>query len=223
MNELNKLIRKKFRQKPSEIIDEEVFYSSEFEEETIPTTRLLDTSHLEKEITRILLLYGNRQFTINDDESESSIDIYVASFIINDLKADDIKITTKTYCKIFDLYDLFISRNEIPKENYFIAHEDKKISTTATDLLLSPYYLSPNWELKQKILTTLEEDDLHKTVSHLVLRLKDKILYIKFDEIENTLKQDIDDKLRTKLQEEYMEFKKISMKINNILGSVITR
>ena len=65
MNELNKLLRKKFRQKDKEVIPEELHDVYEFPSEQKLAINILDTSVLEKELIRILLNYGQEKLKVN--------------------------------------------------------------------------------------------------------------------------------------------------------------
>ncbi|MCD4789524.1 MAG: DNA primase [Bacteroidales bacterium] len=221
MNELNKLIRKKFREKDKQVISGELHDVYEFPAEQKLSINILDTSVLEKKLIKILLNYGRQKLkldqTVSDDQEEVIVE-NVAKFIINDLKSDGIEFSTKTYNLILQDYDSFLEKDEVPTDNYFVSHKNSSISSTATDLLLSKYYLSENWEIREKIFTKKEDDNLYETIYRLLIRFKDKKLDQKFFEIETKLKEKTDNSERIELQKEYIEYKKISMGINEILG-----
>ncbi|MBC8485697.1 MAG: DNA primase [Bacteroidetes bacterium] len=226
MNELNKLLRKKFREKDKQVIPVELHDVYEFPSEQKLSINILDTYVLEKDLTRILLNYGRQKLklnqTISDDQKEVIVE-NVAKFIINDLKSDGIEFSTKTYNLILQDYDSFLEKDEVLTDNYFVSHKNSSISSTATDLLLSKYYLSENWEIRERIFTKKEDDNLYDTIYRLLIRFKDKKLDQKFFEIETKLREEFDDNKRIELQKEYIEYKKISMEINRQLGRVITR
>ena len=220
MYELNKNLRKKFRQSNLQNLPEQILEAPEFPAEKQIEVNHNDTEYLENNIIRLLLNYGNQDLSYKIEGENNRLDdasINAAKYIIDSLQMDDINFKNGFYQKIFNEYVKYIEKDEIPNEGIFISHSSKKVSEIATSLLLSKYYLSENWEIREKIYTKLEQDDLYDTFYKDILRFKDKKIYEIFEEIVNKLKEVEDEDERMKLQKEHILYKKKSMEINLIL------
>ncbi len=177
MNELNKNLRKKFRQTNLPSLPEEILEATEYRAEKQIEVDYNDTEYQEKDVVRLLLNYGHSEIEFDEEDENKriiKIPVNVAHFIINDLTADDLKFSNSTYQKIFDEYAEFISEDQLPDEKYFINHSSRKLSSTAIDLLTSPYELSDKWEIVARIEVLTESKKLKNAVVHSVLSFKAK-------------------------------------------------
>ena len=120
---------------------------------------------LEKELIRLLLNYGNQEFTIKNERTT------VAEMIINDLTADKIK---------FSIPELNILYERIRKEikekgeidTYYFINTNLDISDMAIDLISNQHSISENWEEKHNIFTIRENERMKKTTEKAILSLK---------------------------------------------------
>ena len=120
---------------------------------------------LEKELIRLLLNYGNQEFTIKNERTT------VAEMIINDLTADKIK---------FSIPELNILYERIRKEikekgeidTYYFINTNLDISDMAIDLISNQHSISENWEEKHNIFTIRENARMKKTTEKAILSLK---------------------------------------------------
>lgn len=155
MNELNKILRKKYSDK---------YYSSnvsianaEFE---IPAKiELIEEDNLdllEQNVIRLLLNYGQFEIKLEKKEEETetgrrkrkvenTITLNLALFVISDFMRDGIEFSNPVYQKAFDEYKTNMQNDIIPDEKFFINHADPEISQLAVDALSSNYILSINW------------------------------------------------------------------------------
>lgn len=90
----------------------------------------------EREIARILLEYGNRQWNENSVFAE----------LIFDEMPDETLIDNKDILHLINTYKNYqIHQPESLQTNYFVNHPDLKLSTLAVSLLNSPYEESEHW------------------------------------------------------------------------------
>ena len=80
--------------------------------------------------------------------------------IIDDLKNDDLLFKDETHKIIFDIFDKALDEGILPKQQFFVSHENINIAELAANLLSSPYKLD-NWD-KKEIKVKTEEDVLSK-------------------------------------------------------------
>ena len=212
MNELNKLLRAKFKKSlgvEGEVIPDEPVVTTpqeQPEEETLPAGY-----YQERELVKLLLLYGREQLQ----------DISVAQMIVDDLINDEIVFTDPINKKIFDLYDQALNTNEIPDDQFFISNEDEQVSQLAIDLLSSPHKLD-QWE-KYGIFVKREENNLTNTVQSAILRYKDQIIDARRKEVEKALKEEQDPDNQLILLKKKKHWDDLRVQINKLLGIVIAK
>ncbi len=215
MNELNKLLRKKYRKK-IQASEQEVQEVATKQEETIREFDKLDMSFQEQEIIRLMLLYGDRSFTETDTETEEQFSVNIARYVVDDLIAEEITFSDKTLGKIFDLYKEALEQEEVPRISYFTNHPDEEVAARAIELISTPYELSNNWE-KNKIFVKTEEDQLKFLTNTTILALKEKYITRQMKEIEEQLKQTTDDEEILMLLNAFRQLKEVHKEINKVL------
>lgn len=225
MNELNKLLRAKIRKNNGTQQNQEVVIE---EAKVEPQNTIVDTVPIgfyqEQELVKLLLMYGDTEVDIDGVDENNEPIIYkvsVASLIVDDLKNDDLLFKDETHKIIFDIFDKALDDGILPKEQYFVSHENIKISELAANLLSSPYKLD-NWE-KKEIKVKREEDVLSKVVLTSILRFKDMVIDEKRDELTRQIKEtnNIDDQLILLVQKKKLD--DLRMRINQELGIVIAK
>ncbi len=229
MNELNKLLRKKFSRNVPEVPEEPVTESAESTAEKQIEVDFKDSSYQERDVIRLLLNYGHDEigFEQQDEEGQMvTVPWKVAHFIVHDLSSDEIRFSDDTLQRIFDEFQGFIDREELPDEQYFINHSSRKVASAAIDLLTSPYQLSEKWESVARIEVTTEAQKLRAAVENSVLSFKAKKIEILIAENQQEIRdaeseeryEDLPDLINRQ-----KELKAISKEINSRLGRVITR
>jgi DNA primase len=153
VNEMNKILRKKFSKKLQEE-GQQPYLEPEDTATAAPQIEFdLDSSESqEKEIIRLLLQFGSESITLkqkNGDEPEEETQLKVADLIIQDLLRDEIPFETPVCRQIFDEMAELQQKGVIPDKDYFLHHPDPILATLAIDLIILPYELSHHWEKNQ--------------------------------------------------------------------------
>ena len=127
----------------------------------------------------------------------------------------------ETHRIIFEIYDKALDDGILPKQQFFVSHENAKIAELAANLLSSPYKLD-NWE-KKEIKVKTEEDVLSKLVITSVLRFKDMVLDEKRNELTKQIMEteNIDDQIILMVKKKRLD--DLRIKINHELGIVIAK
>ena len=225
MNELNKQLRAKIRknnpqQGQQEVIVEEV----KTEPQNLNVNAVPTGFYQEQELVKLLLMYGDTEIDIDGIDENNNPIIYkvsVASLIVDDLKNDDLLFKDETHRIIFDIFDRALDEGPLPKEQYFVSHENSKISELAATLLSSPYKLD-DWNRKE-IKVKTEEDVLSKLVVTSVLRFKDMVLDEKRNELTRQIMetQNVEDQFALLVKKKKLD--DLRIKINQELGIVIAK
>lgn len=223
MNELNKLLRNKYRKKD--------YSQPEPEVDTLPVAKQQKTFELnpfdiqyhESQLVRLMLLYGGRNMMVKEfvldetnTEVESERETTVAGYILENLRNDGIKFENEIYNQILDEFENGLNNGMIPDESHFVNATDEEVAATAIGLIATPYELSDNWK-KNKIYVNREEDDLFKTVITTLLPLRTKLISKRLKEITEAVKTATDDAQIFLLQQEFFELKKVSNEIDKEL------
>jgi DNA primase len=234
MNELNKLLREKYRKELRKTVSQQ---EPEPEVDVLrqPAGRQnqidpLDISEHEKQIMRLLLLFGNRKIQPPDVETEKIIDEfgkevvvvqeeYVAKYVLTNLENDGIVFENELYNQMADEIKKMLKTGKVPDEQYFTRHADDKIAGEAVSLIATPYELSNNWK-KNKIYVKSEEDDLSKTVISTLNQFRIKVISRYLREITEKMKTTSDDAEIFILQQQFFELKKVAKEIDNELHRI---
>ena len=215
VNELNKLLRNKYRKKirasENEVPNEQVV-----RQDTVKEFDKLDTGFQEQEIIRLLLTYGDKFYTEEDKETKEIVQQNVAQYVVNDLTTEGITFTNETLSKIFEEYQHALGQDEVLQTSYFVNHADADVAALAIELISTPYELSVNWE-KNKIYVKTEEDVLKTLTKTTILALKGKYISRQLKEIETLLKEDMDADEQELLLSSYKQLKEVHKKINQSL------
>lgn len=170
----------------------------------------------EREIIRLLLLYGN--MVVNWDDIT---DTYIAPYIISNLS--DVTFNDPLCVEILSEYAKRIENGELPEFHEFVQHENPGIAELAINLSTSPYNLSENWFAKRKIWVNTELDKLKAAVYggiyHLKKRKVDEMLRSLLDEIQ----KEPDESNQAILMQQYLRVKEAEREISRYLGSVIAK
>ncbi len=226
MNELNKILRKRvskrIRDNQQEIIQETTEHTTEKQVEIDPN----DHEYQEKDIIRLLLLYGQHEIDVeekDEDENTIEVNIKVAEFIVNDLKKDEISFQNPLYQLIFDEYVSNIEQNNIPDQKYFSLHENRDISKTCIDLISTPYELSEKWKKTHHIITNTEDKKIKLAVTTSLLSFKSKKVDQILLDLLKKIKYSDEETEEIELIQEIQKYKVASREINSRLGRIVTR
>jgi DNA primase len=216
MNELNKLLRQKFRNQtniPADVVQIEPVKDTRLNQVDIDP---LDLSYIESDLIRLLLLFGDMHVQDKTDEG-NDISISISDFIISDLDNDNLGFENKQYKKIIDEIRKAKEDEVALSPNYFTNHNDPHISSVAIELISTPYELSDNWE-RNKIFVKKEDDNLFNLALSILMAFKSRHISKKLNDISQQLKSTTDEAEIYLLQQEYFELKKLTNLIDNELN-----
>jgi len=226
MNELNKLLREKYRKKLRQQPSVEVVPEEEIKKRVSDQMKIdpLDISEHERQVIRLLLLYGREKVKIRDiiedelgNEVEEEHEEPVAQFILRNLDDDGIRFEKDIYNRFIDEIKNFMEGGAIPDEHFFVNHPDEKLASEAITIMATPYELSDNWK-KNKIYVKKEDDDLLKTVITTLNPLRTKLISRHLKEITEKMKTTSNEAEIFVLQQQYYELKKVANEIDNELN-----
>ncbi len=185
---------------------------------------------LEREIIRILLLYGNEEVNfINWIEVKNKFGKYVlekekylnsvSNEIFLNLQDDEIEFTNDLFRQTYSELIHQLNQDEKINIDKLISHENPNISSLVTDILMEEekYSLS-NWQRKE-IFVTETIKVIPKLVNDVILNLRRILIEKKISEIMNEIKENKDSD-NTNLEEvvNYTELKKkLFDKLNRVV------
>ncbi|MCX6304267.1 MAG: DNA primase [Bacteroidetes bacterium] len=225
MNELNKILRAKLKKNSPE---------PDMEVETVPADQPASAPQLdfdndsaeyqEKEIIRLLLLYGHEVIHIKlNPADEEEVPVGVADYVVHDITHDEMTFENLLYKTIYDEYVQGVESDAIPDRTRFISHSNQEVSSLAVNLVFTPYELSENW-FKNNIMITTEETRLQMHVMLALHAFKAR----KLDKMITVVRKKLNDATTPEeqgtLMKAFQELKKQSIQINREgLGRIITR
>jgi DNA primase len=183
-----------------------------------------DTEAQEKEIIRLLLNYGNKEFKIKaPDGVKKEITTTVGEFIVNEVTNDDLEMSNPIFRQIFEEYQHHVIENKTMEGKYFINHEDKGIRNISADLLSISYDLSKIWRKHENYVET-EEMKLKEILPETLIAFKNKRIILAIKEVQNRIKiaqeQNKLDKIE-ELQERFMILSNLKKQLSKDLGDRI--
>jgi len=180
----------------------------------------------EKEIIRLLLLYGDKTvFRILDEDKKNYTDVLAVNYIYEEVK-DEIKFQTPEYKIIFDEIKEAFEKGDILDGTYFIHHQNQIVAKIVSNLMAEQHHLSEKLWTKGDGFIRYEKDDLLKVIDNAINGYKYEMVMEILKNIGEKIKQispsdsDAEEKLTELLNEHiaYTEFKK---EISKILGDRI--
>jgi DNA primase len=196
LNELNKLLRKKFSQKSgattteSDAIDD--LFAPEPAEQQQEAFDALGTDEIEREIIRQLLLYGDDEIETNYPDPATGEPVKnkvkAANFIINDITADELDFSNAQYQQIFNTCLTELKNNPDIDYRKLTNHPDNAVSGPVIDLIATKYTFSPNWE-KRKIRLLQEHEVLDFLIPNSILSFKSKRVRQIMKDLEEKIKE----------------------------------
>jgi DNA primase len=152
-------------------------------------SKLQLTYYSEKEIIRLLLKFGAKEFERISDKISGTEEIHtVADYIVNEITSDDLSFDNNVCQKIFAEFCFNVEHGLVPGEKQFVKHEDPDISRLSADLLADSHELSKIWRNKQTYVET-EDMKLKEIVSDAILKFKSDKIKTKRKEIMDLLEE----------------------------------
>ena len=233
MNELNKLLRAKYRKQLGMDPSQDPSYSSSPSYSSYQSSQSqqppLEEStpigfYQEQELVKLLLTHGSETLEFDGQDEDGNNVTYnttIASLIIDDLKNDGLLFRDPTHKKIFEAFDQGLDTNNIPKAQDFTSSEDDDVARLAADLLSTQYRLD-DWR-RHRIVVKTENDVLKKTVLMSILRFKDMVIEDRRTTLVKELQSCTDPDEQLLLLKKKKHLDDIRNRINRDLGIVITK
>ncbi len=157
------------------------------------TDLLNDISFQERDVARILVLYGNKEIEAEIElEGEKQTHIFKVSQVVeHELNSDSYQFTNSLYQEIFNEIVASNALDNFLEVKYFVNHQNAAIRNFAIDVFETPYKLH-NWE-KQQIFVNTEESMLKATVNGAIYSLRLKLIERMKKELSEELKQELTD------------------------------
>ena len=111
----------------------------------------------EKEIIRLLLLYGSRMI-----DWDGIANTYIGPFMIAELS--DVEFEHPASKAFVEIYRKEVENGVLPEEQYFIHYPEKDIVDLTVTLIATKYTLSENWYEMHKILVPDEQVNMKATI-----------------------------------------------------------
>lgn len=173
-------------------------------------------AYQEKEIVRLLLLYGNRM--INWDGIANT---YIGPFMVAELS--DVAFDDEACKQFVGIYREELEKGILPEESFFIHHADKKLVDLAVDLLSTRYTLSANWMDMHHIAVPDEQKNMKATILGAIFHLKKHKVGQILDNLRKELQKAETEADQEILMNQYLHMKKVEKSISDYLGSVIIK
>jgi DNA primase len=215
LTELNKMrqakAKKDSQQQPSRMITPVEEYPVDE-----PVEEIKETSSQEKEIVRLLLLYGNKMI-----DWDGIANTYIGPFMVAEL--NDVEFEHPASKEFIKIYSKEVENGVLPEEQHFIHYPDKDIVDLVVTLIATKYTLSDNWYEMHKILVPDEQANMKATILSAIFHLKMHKVGKMLDSLRTELQktQSVED--QEILLNQYMRMKKVEKTISDYLGSVILK
>lgn len=233
MNELNKILRAKYRKslgqtdapeqtEPLQTEPAAQTYNTVQRQTVQPETPV--GYYQERELVKLLLTHGSDTVDINDKDengNDAPYSVTVASLIIDDLKNDGLLFNDPINKLIFDAFDRGLDDGVLPSTQTFTSHENQDIAALAADLLSSPYRLD-DWQ-RHRIVVKSEEEILKQYVLSSILRFKDMVIEERRAAVVKELQTTDDTDEQMILLQRKKKLDDIRKRINRDLGIVIAK
>jgi DNA primase len=173
----------------------------------------------EKEVIRLILLFGNQTFSLPRPENSEN-EVRVVDYLLHEIQQDELEFHHPVFNQIYSEICTQSDNRDFNYQEYFVRHSEEALSKTAVDLITMPYDLSKIWKRRENIFET-EEMKLKENIPGAILVFKNEKLLKLFKDVENDLRfaQEQDDQERIQnLQMKFMILNSLKMEISKELG-----
>jgi DNA primase len=175
-----------------------------------------DDDSQEKEIIRLLLMYGNRMI-----DWDGIANTYIGPFMIAELS--DVEFDHRVSKTFVELYRKEVENGVLPDEQHFIHYPDKEIVDLTVTLIATKYTLSENWYEMHRILVNDEQVNMKATILGAIFHLKKQKVGKILENLRKELQTTTAEADQEILLSQYMHMKKVEKTISDYLGSVILK
>jgi DNA primase len=218
LTELNKMRQAKAKKDGQQQNGRMVTPVEDYPVEEYPEVKEVPTETFaqEKEIVRLLLLYGNKMI-----DWDGIANTYIGPFMVAEL--NDVEFEYPAAKAFMTLYSKEVENGVLPEDQHFIHHPDKGIVDLVITLIATKYTLSENWYEMHNISTSDETDNMKATILSAIFHLKMHKVGKMLESLRNELQNAKTDEDQDILLTQYMRMKKVEKTISDYLGSVILK
>jgi DNA primase len=173
----------------------------------------------EKEVIRLILLFGNQPFSLPLSEN-SGTGMRVVDYLLHEIQQDELEFHHPVFNQIYTEICNQSNIKDFNFQEYFVRHSEETLSKTAADLITVAYDLSKIWKRRENYYET-EEMKLNETIPEAILAFKNEKVLKLLKEAENDLRyaQEQDDQERIQnLQSKFMILNTLKMSLSKGLG-----
>jgi DNA primase len=170
----------------------------------------------EKEIVRLLLVYGNRMI-----DWDGIANTYIGPFMIAELS--DVEFDHPASKQFVEIYSKEVENGVLPDEQFFIHYAEKDIVDLTVTLIATKYTLSENWYEMHRILVPDEQANMKATILGAIFHLKKQKVGRILENLRKELQTTTAEADQEILLSQYMHMKKVEKTISDYLGSVILK
>lgn len=191
----------------------------------------LETEEQEKNIIRLLLIYGHRKLSFVEnrtDDAGRQVEIvhepHVARFIVDEITGDAIRFDHPVFEQILRAYAGLPEETPYLDPTHFLHSEDQRLRETVVELLSPRYQLSENWYAMHGISVPSEENELLRTVEQSVFHLKQKKVLRMLEESRQKIREaQSNGSDLSEILENHLRLERIKSEIAKALGIDILR
>ncbi len=125
-------------------------------------------------------------FQVKTNQNNEVQKYSVASFIISQLKEDDLILCNPLYNKFIEEAQEHLEDTSWVAQRFFVNHPDVDVSLLAVELITEPYQLSKIHEKTRKI--DSEQERLSLLVPRVIFEYKNKIILLRIKEVQSKIK-----------------------------------
>jgi len=215
LSELNKMRLAKSKKNAQQNVSNPVPVDETLLEEPAVTEPKNDGSQ-EREIIRLLLLYGNKVI-----DWDGIANTYIGPFMIAELS--DVEFENETCKQFVDVYRREVENGVLPDEQYFIHYPEKDIVDLTVTQIATKYTLSDNWYEMHRILVPDEQVNMKATILGAIFHLKKQKVGKILESLRSELQKAEGEADQEILLNQYVHMKKVEKTISDYLGSVILK
>jgi DNA primase len=221
LNEYNKKRIQKANKTPLPKMDvfQEIGVENPVPELAIPTIPKKQFYEQEKEVMRVLLLYGDHEVSVHHDSKEEKPEVYKVFDFLMERLIEDIQFENEPFKKIFAMMcEAFQNRGGFNVHRFMQSYPEYQ--EAVTELLSQKHALSENWEAN-KIYVLTEVDLIQKTCISALHHLKFRKLLALRNLFHQSLKTEQDEEELSKIQMMIIELDKLKMEMAKELSITI--
>jgi DNA primase len=178
-----------------------------------------ENSPAEKEVIRLILLFGNQTFSLPQPGNADN-EIRVVDYLLHEIQQDELEFHHPVFNQIYTEICSQSNNKDFNFQEYFVRHSEETLSKTAADLITVAYDLSRIWKRRENYYET-EEMKLNETIPEAILAFKNEKVLKLLKDAENDLRyaQEQDDLERIQnLQSKFMILNTLKMSLSKGLG-----